>query len=315
MCNSNKFKKVDGREGQEWLAQLPALVILIAVGVIAFYKGTFPSTPAEPTHAAWGAFGDYFGGLLNPIISACTLIVAVAVWKLQKTELNKTQQALEKQLETADKQRSEQRFFDLLDIYYRTVDSVTVISIDNRKSQGKEALSSFLHHGVMGGDQSLALYIQHGFTAFYRSPIMEKNAIGGITVLPQAEGQVSLAEIQKAWQKLGNLDHYFRTIYRLLAEAEKLLGEEHIRYVKLLRAQLSGDELCLLGFNVWLNEEGKKMLPLARRYGLFKHLPNSPLRTHLEAEVDKIESHESKSIFGQTYEKLNCLKPVEDKKC
>jgi hypothetical protein len=53
-------------------------------------------------------------------------------------------------------------------------------------------------------------------------------------------------------------------------------------YVKLLRAQLNGKEIELLALNMWLDDEGTKIIPLAEKYGILKHLPSGQLRSHLE---------------------------------
>jgi hypothetical protein len=80
------------------------------------------------------------------------------------------------------------------------------------------------------------------------------------------------------------LDHYFRTIYSILGELNNLLGDDHWRYGKLFRAQLSCAELTLLAFNMLFDAEGKKMRPLACKYGLLKHLATTELRAYAEAE-------------------------------
>lgn len=86
-------------------------VLIAYVLAMIFFKNGISQDPAD-----WGALGDYFGGLMNPIISFATLMVAFAVWKQQKEELRQTKEALEDQAKTASQQRREQRFFDLLNI-------------------------------------------------------------------------------------------------------------------------------------------------------------------------------------------------------
>lgn len=51
-----------------------------------------------------GQLGDFFGGLLNPLVSILTLFVAISVWRLQKVELVQTKVALSKSVEIADLQ-------------------------------------------------------------------------------------------------------------------------------------------------------------------------------------------------------------------
>lgn len=140
-----------------WLLVIPAGV---ALGAITTYVVTFQHLPASENPSAWGTFGDYLGGLLNPLISALTLFVAISVWHLQKQELEETRKALEEQAKTAEQQRQEQRFFDLLNVYFRTIENTRYThythpslyvrtnggAIEHREEifQGKAAISNWL---------------------------------------------------------------------------------------------------------------------------------------------------------------------------
>ena len=92
-------------------------------------------------------------------------------------------------------------------------------------------------------------------------------------------------------------------------DSESLLGEQHYRHVKILRAQLNRNELQLLAFNMWLDDEGGKMIPLAAKYGLLKHLPKGHLRTQLEKEL-------LPEVFGRRFAKLKeCVNSSEATPC
>ncbi len=84
------------------------------------------------------------------------------------------------------------------------------------------------------------------------------------------------------------LDHYFRTVFAILREAKPTLGEEHYRYVKLFRAQLSRDELALLTLNLMYDEEGARMRDLVTEYGLLKHLPQGKARDIAQKELNPL---------------------------
>ncbi len=114
---------------------LRVIIVMVAVLLCAYLfvfgivqKITYTSPEA------WGQFGDYFGGLMNPAISICTLIIAIRVFSeqkkainLQKEELQATREELKKTRETANKQaeimrqqQKSQQFFDLMKIYEKT---------------------------------------------------------------------------------------------------------------------------------------------------------------------------------------------------
>lgn len=271
-----------------WVVSIAALLLLLA------YVAAFHALPADKSPPAWGSFGDYVGGLLNPLISAFTLIVAVKVWRQQKTEMAETKRALQEQAKTAEQQRQEQRFFDLLKLYQETVASITLVARMSPKSEvpvvysGKEAIAHFFRSdtGAISG------FMRDGFYA----PPLQAGAVGVYSLIKKPE-YVTRGSLSAAWhdEKVASLfDHYFRVLFRVLAEAEYLLKSQHFVYVKLLRAQLSRDELKLIALNLWLDEEGKKMIPLAEKYGILKHLPNGKPREQLQADMPP-------AVFGRRF--------------
>jgi hypothetical protein len=73
------------------------------------YYWTFHSylkLPISTSQEHWGQFGDYVGGLLNPICAFMAFIWIVRSYSLQKTELAETRRALE---ESLDAQREQAR--------------------------------------------------------------------------------------------------------------------------------------------------------------------------------------------------------------
>lgn len=260
-----------------WLLLVP---ITFASGAVLAYAVTFQQLPATENPGAWGTFGDFLGGLLNPLVSTLTLFVAVSVWRLQKVELEQTKQALEEQAKTAEQQRQEQRFFDLLNVYQRTVESISHSRIENCGgnseiivSSGKQAVKSWLDDKMRPDNQELLAERIYGDVKSYNNAL------------------------KNDWNRQdapGMFDHYFRVVFRILSEAENLLGDQHHRYVKLFRAQLSRSELLILGFNLWADDEGQNMIPWVEKYGLLKHLPKGPLR----AELEKLHPN----VFGRRRE-------------
>jgi hypothetical protein len=270
---------------QWWLLIIPVTLACMAVGAYIF---AFHAWPTHEVPAAWGTFGDFVGGLLNPVVSTLTLFVAIQVWHLQRKELEETKTVLAEQAKTAEQQRSEQRFFDVLNLYFRTVEV-----LGYREHHGRRALEQWSTNQLKGNthdsprDHSLPWFFTNGF-----SPVSSS----GNT--PQ---QVSIPELKTAWNKPiidEFLSPYLRVVFRLLTDAEALFKdpEDRRRYMKLFRAQLSSDELTLIGLNLWLSDIGQKMRPVANTYGLLKHLPKGHLRTALEQEMPE--------VFGKTFESL-----------
>lgn len=267
-----------------WLLAIAALGACVLA--VAYWVGWSPSGPDTNAAEKLGQMGDFFGGMLNPLVSALTLLVAISVWQLQKKELKATQKALDEQAKTAEQQRQEQRFFDLLNVYQRTVDSISHArtqthrdNIETVVSQGKFALSEYL------SDSNDRGYSGHKWSQYARRGHAKWGRLSDTTMK-------TYSDCVSYWERdAAQFDHYFRVIFHILTEAEALLGDQHIRYIKLFRAQLSRSELIILGFHLWLDGEGKKMLPLAEKYGLLKHLPTGHLRTELEKLHPKVFGH------------------------
>ncbi len=125
---------------REKLLQHSPWIVAIAFGIIvAAYIWTFRALPYNEKTDSWGQFGDLIGGLLNPLISLFTLIVAVSVWKLQKAELAATRKTLEESMNVAKKQanlmnvqRIEQTMFSLIEQLRLSVKEFSIAKHFNR---------------------------------------------------------------------------------------------------------------------------------------------------------------------------------------
>lgn len=250
---------------QKTLANLIVVVYVIGALALGAYFVFFvlihhigvSSDPGD-----WGTLGDYFGGLLNPVISFATLVVAYAVWKQQKEELKATKEALEEQAKTAEQQRQEQRFFDLLRVYNQTLDSHTWYAGDGRDHRGKEAVSDALGNSP----DFLRVTLRHGFG----------QTVNGDKLTPEF--------VVTKWQKhshLKNFNTYMRVVFRLLEEGEPLLGKQHQRYIDLFQSQLSDDEVRLIGLLSWMDSHWSSQVALLEKYKLLKNFPEGPFRSDL----------------------------------
>lgn len=192
-------------------------------------------------------------------------MVAVKVWRQQKIEMEETKKALEEQAKTAEQQRQEQRFFDLLNVLSRTEDSIFYTDL-NGNIRGKTAIANYVSD----------LGIE--FSQTYRNGLGQE--VGGV--------KITLPLIKHLWQSKPSkmyLTPYLRLIYRVLADAETLLGNQNYRYIKLLRAQLSSGELTVIGLAIWLDDDWAKLRQLVCKYGLLKHLPHQGLRQELASAL------------------------------
>jgi len=64
----------------KWIIGIASLIALLAIAApIYYYVKDFHGLQRSSNPPDWGSFGDFFGGILNPIISLLTLIVTIAI--------------------------------------------------------------------------------------------------------------------------------------------------------------------------------------------------------------------------------------------
>lgn len=72
----------------KWIIGLASLIVLIIISLpVYYYWHDFHNNSRSTNPSDWGTFGDFFGGILNPIISFLTLVVTVVIaLELKKIE-------------------------------------------------------------------------------------------------------------------------------------------------------------------------------------------------------------------------------------
>ena len=81
-----------------------AIVALFAIGAISItYIAAF-GTSHSADAAVWGQFGDYFGGLLNPLFALAAFLSALCSISMQQREARAASEQLAAQTEIARKQ-------------------------------------------------------------------------------------------------------------------------------------------------------------------------------------------------------------------
>lgn len=281
-------QKLDAAELQteqqaQYVERMPKLLLILLVClVIAIVVYALLSGVRE--FAAWGQVGDYLGGIMNPIVAGCALFALALSVRIQRAELKETRDVLAEQSKTAESQRSEQRFFDLMRVYQ---DTVTAMYVDDAATQPPV---TYRAKTVLNALTSV-------FTAVTPVSRTSQNQIphlAGRIGRGDGEGQVLMVAALAPWSYM--LDHYFRVVYSILREAEETLKGSHWRYAKLFRAQLSADELTLLACDLLRRDpvDAKNRVAIVAKYGLLKHMAEGPLRRYAESILPK-------EVFGRKY--------------
>ena len=232
-----------------------ALVVSVAVYVFHFSGGL------ADNHSRWGEFGDYLGGILNPIFALLALLALLFTIVLQSRELrNSTRElptsalALKEQSASLKTQNFERTFFAMVRLHHdiiKDLDLVTArhgrpspgsstvgrdcfrVFFDKLKSDHEDATRTFTGHGQQ-------IIVQNAYLRFY-----EKHQ--------------------------HDVAHYFRNLHRILKFVDESAVANKTEYTGILRAQLSSYELALLFYNA-LHPAGDKLKQHVERYAMLENL-------------------------------------------
>lgn len=220
------------------IALFTAVCILGFITLLIFYDGTEGGN-SRISFEKLGAFGDFVGGLLNPLLAFLVLMVLLATTKLQKKELSETRSELRKTADISQQQAFEATFFNLMKLINENVRATKVW--DGSKDQYGVDAFKHMHYELRRPSTRLS-------------------------------GDLLFKELYPQFRE--ELGHYIRTLYWTLSfiRDEELSGTvKREKYGKILRAQLSDFELAILFYNC-LSDYGKNFRPLARYFNLFNSL-------------------------------------------
>lgn len=229
-----------------------ALLIVLAVAIIYFYlyaKGHINTVSSQNQDikyteemAIFGTLGDYFGGVLNPILGFITFSALLFTIHLQL-----------KQNKETEKQYFENRFYNLITIHNNLIDNLNY----NDKTQ-RNSFSELIDEILIPTTNT--------------NPIFNAKTTNGSPVV--------ISRTKRNYRKFnknqnGYFGHYFRNLYRILVIIDKssLSKESKTDYARIVRAQLSSDELIVLYFNCLHSVCDKgQFRKLVVRYELLEHL-------------------------------------------
>ena len=99
------------------------IIAIIAIAIIFFYFNSFetifPTDTDQDLRGAFGAFGDYFGGLLNPLVGGISVYLIYITWQMSRKEFKATRK--EMALQTFDN-----HFFQVIGIWENLINSLEI---------------------------------------------------------------------------------------------------------------------------------------------------------------------------------------------
>jgi hypothetical protein len=291
--------KVDEQSVAENFFGIAWTIVTIFIAMTAgAYKFVFPG-PLSSDQAVWGQFGDFFAGILNPLISFFTLMVASKVWLLQRNISSEQKQELVVTRSEIKRQTFDQFFMSLLASHRAMTEQVTLVDAraGNTLQTGKRAIDSYITHlerhqdtikkvysGIVDGrgvqkQDGLVLVRTALASTDQVKKVPHESAIKQFsyfftqyysTRLPSAAGLLLSPRPGLSFEQI--FGHIFRSTYQIL----RIIDEEFIdapvlkkRYVDLLRAQMSESEFIFFALFA-LTSEGEKSWAMSIQLKFFK---------------------------------------------
>jgi hypothetical protein len=184
--------------------------IAVMAGLLFVFFLNFRKADISSAVAEWGQFGDYMGGLLNPVFGLISVVLVAAT--------------LRSQTQAANRQAFENQFFALLGLHASVLQSVDRKMKDGSVKRGRDCFQLFYKKVVAISQQDRVPIA----TAYQR--FLEKDGW----------------EIEHYFRTVYHLFKHVRDGHAAIAASES----EQKRYYDLIKSQISQYELVLLWFNV-----------------------------------------------------------------
>lgn len=237
-----------------WMAVIPLIAVVLAIIVIAAYRLMFGAQFSD-RQDQWGQFGDFVGGVLNPMLAFFSILLLLITVRLQLEELQLTREELRKSSKALDEQSkafARQNFESLLfNSIKRLQDFVEAVSVG--MLQGKAAMNSAAN--FLRSNYITSLDIEN------EKPLVQLN-------------------FKETYDSYNFLAPFFRLLYhlfKLIDEEPNLSQRDRERYASLVRAQLDSTELQLLFYNGTHGEGKTGLMRYVLKYGLLKHIKEHDL--------------------------------------
>lgn len=258
-----------------------ARVLLVAAGlfiVLSFfapYIFTQPSLKARLNFNNTGGIADTIGGLMNPFIALAGVIVTGLAFYMQyKANLIQRKQLLNQEYQYKV-QQFESHFFEMLKLHKENVNEMEIYLSKDHQYRGRSVFKrgvEEIHRNIESTQPTYfipdgmnmptdAIVFPYRFHNAYRiffwgEKTTPKYMVGGVSISFAITGV--LYDSSQNWNAV--LGHYYRHLFsmvKFVVDSTVIHEYENkLRYLTILRAQLSNHEQIMLYYN-WLSGYGE----------------------------------------------------------
>ncbi|MGO4346313.1 putative phage abortive infection protein [Paenibacillus sp. MCAF9] len=246
--------------------------LVILIGIISPVVTYILSTNDKLNLVNAGGVGDWLAGSSVPFLTFGAFLVAYFTFTSQKEELRLTREEYNRQTHTLNIQRFENTFFQMISLHNQILNSFVVTEFE-----------TFSSRNYNGDDQTIT--VEHRGREFLNRII---NRYGIIYSKDGENAQSYHSRYAKLYEiNDDHLGHYFRNLFHIIDFIDKsddlvvfdkqgkilieTTFEKRKKYIRIIRAQLSRNELVLLFFNCY-TDDGKDFYDLIVKYQLLNNL-------------------------------------------
>jgi hypothetical protein len=252
--------------------------IVIVWGVYwAWVAPTISENKFDPLNTLFSGLA-FWGVIYAILLQKSELALQRKELELTRREIRGQKEQLETQNITLKRQRFENTFFSLLNLFNNIVNAIELMgaprSGDPRSvvAKGRECFSTFFRE----------------FTQFYSNE-QAHHADWGDRMLCRT------AYEHFAANRNAYVGHYFRTLFNIVKFIANSDIENKQTYMNTLRAQLSGLELTLLFYNCISPYGSEKFKPLVEKFGLLENMRFASLLDQKHRELFNQSAFQSPS--------------------
>lgn len=237
---------------------LYAIVIVFIINIFSIGKSGF------------GEWGDFFGGVLNPILTFLTFMGLLITIILQQTELKQSRKEFQGQKESLENQEFDNKFFQMLNLLNNINDRL-VVNIKKEDLKGKDVFE-YLKEKLYN-----SIFIQYNQHLHHNSLFDKHEKDNKSNLLFDDKFLYFKNEFDNFNNKYDTtFKYYFINLYQILKYIDTYCRniKEAKEYTNMIRAQLTKNALILLAYNAIgvQNFTTNQYQLLVEKYEFFEHL-------------------------------------------
>ncbi|QPT38334.1 putative phage abortive infection protein [Neisseria cinerea] len=261
------------------------LIVILVLGLyfFHFHEGFAKDIPnrdysglIKDSHAIFGQFGDFFGGVLNPILTAVNILLLVY---FNKEILDLTIKQQENTENNHYLSEDKEQIFKLIENHRHILLSIKVSPpLQKDKDEDETDRNGNLTHRGIDAFWYFRAMIATGYTIHNK-----KNPNDYENNLKEAYDYIYNTKQQKQY-----FGHYFRNLFHVFKfiESSRFNKDEQKEYAEIVRAQLSYLELHFLFLNC-LIDEGSEFKRYVKKFELLKELQE--FEFNINSKIDPIK--------------------------